>query len=246
LTLHRLLHGELAHEPEVGAHVEGCERCRAWLEQTRIREQALEQGIEVRRFAADVAARAAAPSRKKTPSRRLQLLAAAAVVLLAVGVTVILWPRPPGPSPEATAIKGASSLKIHCRRQEAVFELDLHDRVRGGDALRFEVFSEHHAHVLGLSIQADGEVSVYVPFGGQASQQLAPGRARVLPGSVLLDSEGGDELLVFVFSKEPIVAAIAREKAREAFADAGGKLSGIKHLGLEGEHRLRLLRRERR
>jgi hypothetical protein len=241
LTLHRLLHGELEGEAGLAEHVQGCERCSAWLERTRASERELEQEADPRRFAASVAAR-----RQGGGGRRLQLLAAAAVVLLAVGVTVIIWPRPPEPPPGGTAIKGTSSLRIHCRRRGEVFELDPGDAVQGGDALRFEVFSDAHTHVLGLSMRPDGQVSVYAPFGGVASVPLTRGRAQVLPGSVVLDDGAGDELLVFVFSRGPVTADAARRRAREALGAAGGRLREVRRLDLPGEQKLRLLTRERR
>jgi hypothetical protein len=110
--------------------------------------------------------------------------------------------------------------------------------------MRFEVFSARQPYLLGLAIQADGQVAVYVPFGGERSHRITPGSKYLVEGSVELDRTSTDELLVMILSSAPVTAEVARQAAQRAFREAGGRLRSIGQLNLPGEQLLRLLPRQ--
>jgi hypothetical protein len=265
LQLDRLVMGELAPDAAraLRDHVDGCERCRAWLERSRAQEDQLMSAAD-QAFAGRVVRRArqshwslrssarrgSAPSfrapadRARMGSWRFRVvLAGAAVALVAAVVVVAQVAAPPDdPRPGPTQIKGSTTIRIFRGRGGRVVELEPDDVVVDGDAVRFQVFSSARRNVLVLALEPAGKASIYYPFDGRASAPLAPGGVRTLPGSVILEGTE-DELLIFVLSDEPIAADRATRAARRALDAAGGDLAAVRRVDLPGDQVLRLLRK---
>ncbi len=269
LRLDRFLHGELDRTEEgqgISDHLARCPDCRAWAEATRGTEERIAQGLDSESFAREVVARRASTATRGPWSvaasigatgsfiaahRWLWGSAAAAGVLLAV-LFLVRGPWGPGvrSAPrgieEDTVIKGGSSLQIFRQRGGQVAELLPPDGVRAGDALRFKVFSDRFSHVLVLGLDIEGQVEVYVPWGGQESTSILPGRMTVLgKESVVLGESGGDELVLVLFSARPIQSASAMDQVRTAFLAAGHDLRAIRKVPLAEVTLTRLLRRAR-
>ncbi|MCB9558671.1 MAG: hypothetical protein H6707_21320 [Deltaproteobacteria bacterium] len=258
--LDRFAHGEIAEDKrtELQPHLDQCSRCTEWIEQIKAKEELLRRQVDSDQFAEKVMRRRA--KSKQSPSDAahgfhpllewlrghwvpIASTAAACLILVVVGVS--LSRHAPIPTVMDTAIKGTSSVKIHCLRQGKVFELEPGSPIQQGDALRFEAFTEKNRYLLVLSVQADGQVEVYVPFDGKQSLKITEGKKQLLEGSVIMGDSNQDELLVFLFSKVPIVAASAQDRAKQAYARAKRRLPGISRLGINAEQHTRLLVRKR-
>lgn len=151
------------------------------------------------------------------------LAAAAAAVVLWV-----TWPRPTpllvddelgdrgdaggpvGPDDAYVGVKGDEAVRAYLRRAGEISPLVDGDDVQPGDAIRFFVDARRGHHVLMVSIDGAQQVSVYFPFGGDGSQELAPGAEQELPGAVELDATLGDERLWILMSSAPIAVATIR------------------------------------
>jgi hypothetical protein len=73
------------------------------------------------------------------------------------------------------------------------------------DRIQFVVDSAGMKYVLIASKDGKGNVSIYFPYEGKQSAEVAPGK-HVLPGSIELDDVVGREKLVTVFSDAPVEA----------------------------------------
>ena len=246
LTLSRADHGELAADAaeRIRAHVEGCERCAAYLAAAATARDALSPAASMA-FARRVVERAEPRRSGWAWLRGPALLGAGACVALLLAVGLRGEPPEPAGEPDGILIKGTGSLTVHCKRAGETFVLAPDAPVRAGDALRFEIFSgAPQTHALVIGIDARGAVSVYAPFGGEAGVKITPGAPNLLDDAILLDDSGLDELLVALVSAQRIEAESAKRAARDAWAAAGRDLSAIERVPVEGvEQHLRLLRR---
>lgn len=151
------------------------------------------------------------------------LAAAAAAVVLWVK-----WPRPTpllvddergdrgdaggpvGPDDAYVGLKGDDAVRAYLRRAGEISPLVDGDDVQPGDAIRFLVDARRGHHVLVVSVDGAQQVSVYFPFGGDGSQELAQGAEQELPGAVELDATLGDERIWILMSRAPIAVATIR------------------------------------
>jgi hypothetical protein len=200
----------LAGKPEnhpVHGHLEGCENC-----QRRLVEW--EQADE--KFSKEVF-----PATEEKVVERLTKsragfwgfftyprLAAASAVVLAVVLAVALWH--PGER-EATyiGIKGVLGLEVYCQRADQVFRVNPGDRLLAEDRIRFAVSTPGPGQVMIVSVDQQGEVSLFYPPG-----QVEGGRTE-LEGSTILDASKGPERIFAVFSEGTldfgaVKAAVAR------------------------------------
>lgn len=181
--------------PAARAHLSSCERCRARLAEL---ERARERFEAVRGEAwAGVEARLAAKGLPRWLAP-LSLLAAAAAAALLVFVA-----RPGDRSP---SVKGDAVLRVFALQKGQVRELASGDRVAPGDRVRFVADGAGSRCLLLVSVDGAGRATVYVPFDGARSLELAPGRQE-LPDSVELDGTLGTERLLAFFSDRPLEAA---------------------------------------
>lgn len=154
----------------------------------------------------------------------LGALAAAA----AAAVLWVKWPRPApllvedelgdrgdaggpvGPDDAYVGVKGDEAVRAYLRRAGEISPLVDGDDVQPGDAIRFLVDARRGHHVLVVSVDGAQQVSVYFPFGGDGSQELAQGAEQELPGAVELDATLGDERIWILMSRAPLAVAEIR------------------------------------
>jgi len=112
-------------------------------------------------------------------------------------------------------VKGGPLLQVFALHQEKVRELRSGDRVAPGDRLRFAADGAGAKHLLVLSVDGSGQVSVFVPAEGQRSLPLVEGKQEI-PDSIELDATPGPERLFAFFSAAPLDAAPLREALAKA------------------------------
>lgn len=237
--------------------VPGCTRCAETLAEARaaaarfhaeVLPRGVPQGDSVRdadgsALEARVAPRGPLPARLAWWTRPAALgglaMAAAAAVLW------VKWPRPApllldeggdasAPiGPEYVGLKGDEAVRAYLRRAGEISPLVDGDEVQPGDAIRFIVDARRGRHALVVSIDGAQQVSVYFPFGGEASQELPLGGEEELPGAVELDETLGDERIWILLSEQPIAVAdlrpalarLAGQGAAAVSAAAAGELT---------------------
>jgi hypothetical protein len=156
---------------------------------------------------------------------------------------LLLWIklRPtPAPLPDADGggadgpylgVKDADDgVAVYLRRGESVRPLADGAAVHPGDALRFAVDPARGKYALVVSIDGAQQISVYAPFGGDASAVIptssgAPGAKVELPGSVELDATLGDERLWIVLSDAPLSVSALRPQLERL---AGGGAEAVR------------------
>lgn len=217
----------LAGKPEnhpVHGHLEGCESCRKRLVEW---EQADEK------FSKEVF-----PATEEKVVERLSKsrsgffgfftyprLAAAAAVVLAVVLAVALWH--PGER-EATyiGIKGVLGLEVYCQRADQVFRVNPGDRLLAEDRIRFAVSTPGPGQVMIVSVDKQGDVSLFYPPG-----PVGGGRTE-LEGSTILDESSGPERIFVVFSEEALNFGAVQSAVERGLKDSGG-IENLKKLPLE-------------
>lgn len=214
--------------------VPGCTACAAKLAEARGTARQFHEEVLPRtlpRITGSPEPTSAPAPRKRTAPRGffLNLLRPAPIGgLLAVTAAVVVWvkwPKPaqlieddPAGSGETptpyVGVKGDDAVRAYVRRDAQVLPLDDGGAVHPGDAIRFSVDPSAARYALVVSIDGAQQISVYVPFGGQASEAVVPPKVEEaggspyghawLPGSVELDDTLGDERLWIVLSDVPV------------------------------------------
>lgn len=194
-----------------------------------------------------IARRAATVVERPRFALRWPAFAAAGASLAALLVVAI--PSGDGASVEAPIVddsvrsKGVG-LEVFVRRDGAVHEALPNERFRAGDALRLRVTAPTRTHVLVVGVTEGGALTVYHPFGGEASAPSDGGRG-LLPGSLVLDGARETETLLVVASDAPVrvadlESALAREGLRSGQVDA----ARLRALDVPGDKATFVVRRE--
>lgn len=228
----------------IKSHLVDCDRCTAYLANANTTEEALVAQCDEVRFANNVLERLTPADKKeeeKRPSFLQQLQLRVNLGWLAAATTAAcfsLWlgfsmldQGPIDLDQQDIRIKGASSLKIYLKRQGKVRVVKQQQSILPEDAIRFELLSQKLNHVIVISLQQNGGVTVYAPFDGSQSQKILLGKAVTLPGSIILDGKQ-DELIVALLSDKPILAKQVRLAAEKSWRAAKGNLSAITRLPL--------------
>ncbi|MCP3162277.1 DUF4384 domain-containing protein [Myxococcus qinghaiensis] len=181
--------------PATARHIVGCAHCQAW--ERSAAEAARAFARENPRWMAKAQARSS-PLRRWAPLLPIAALAAAALFILH------------SPSPEAPryATKG-EELTVYIGGQGAPRAASQGERVRPGEALRFQVAPGSAAFVWIASVDSTGSVSRLVPAEG--TTPLAVDGAQLLPGSAVLDAVEGPERIWAVISREPVSWAVVEQ-----------------------------------
>lgn len=140
------------------------------------------------------------------------LVALAALFLL----VAIPLSRPVAPD-GYIGVRGGSALKVYVLDGTELSPYD--DRAVGADdVLGFKVDARRRHTVVVLSVDGQGQVSVFWPEEGSEPEPLGEEGVVALPGSIVLDDASGPEVFVAVFDATP---AEARTAARSAFQSGG-------------------------
>jgi len=243
LLLRRYRVGELesADRRAIEAPLAACEICQAKLDRIGEEQVSFEHQISFERFAGGVERATRVPSRPQPKAiwfgSVTGLAAAAALALVAFG------PRPLSQDPDGLpAVGGAGRERASFRNTIKGDDLTADLRVAGPDGrqrslpvnesaalergarVRIGIRNPAERHVVALSVDEQGEVSLLYPNGNQ-SLVLPPGHTTTyLPGSLEFLGEGQERVFLLV-SARPFPTAAALAAARDALAAAEGKVA---------------------
>lgn len=221
--------------------VPDCTGCEAKLMEARATARQFHEEVLPRTLPKIDGSRSPAPAAGARPKRMaprgffLNLLRPAPIGgLLAATAAVVLWVKWPKPAQlleddpvgsgevetPYVGVKGDDAVRAYVRRDAQVQPLEDGGAVHPGDAIRFSVDPRAARYALVVSIDGAQQISVYVPFGGQASETVVAPKVEEaggspyghawLPGSVELDDTLGDERLWILLSDAPIAVAAVR------------------------------------
>jgi len=217
----------LAGRPEdhpVHGHLEGCETCRKRLMEWEQAEDKFQKEV----FPATeekVAGRLSASRSGFFGFFTYPRLAAAAAVVLAVVLAVALW-RPADREATYIGVKGTLGLEVYCQRADRVFRVNPGERLLAEDRIRFAVSAPGPGQVMIVSVDQQGEVSLFYPAGS-----VEGGRTE-LEGSTILDESRGPERIFVVFSEGALDFA-AVESAVVRGLEETGDVVKLQRLPLE-------------
>ncbi|HUB06977.1 MAG TPA: hypothetical protein VMB50_08250 [Myxococcales bacterium] len=215
--------------PELQSHLDGCESCRAALdERLRDREVFLREVFPASEPALQERARGG------SWLRWVGLVAVPAAALAAVLVFLPLHDPLDG-----YAAKGGARFQTYARRSGGVFEVHDADVLRPGDELRFVVDPGPARYLLVGSIDGADHASIYYPYDGQRSAELGPGRHE-LAGSIVLDDAPGPERLFALLSREPLAADAVRAALERVGAGGAGAIREARRLDVPSVAQLTL------
>ena len=182
-----------ARDPDLEAHIIACERCRGYLDHLR---------------SAD-ARELVLPAR---PRRRTFVAAFAFAIAVAAGIVLWLRGTTEGShqAPTYVATKSAPAVQVLVRRDGATRLWDTNARIREHDALALRVACESMTHVVVL-VSDRGD---WKPTFESACE------ADVLPFTLVVDDEPGDERVAVVLSRAPLDPASARRAAEQQTKNA--------------------------
>jgi hypothetical protein len=163
---------------------------------------------------------------------RARWLAPAAACAAALALVV---PRPPV-RPEL-GVKGAGVLRVYALHGGQVSLVGDGGRLAAGDRIRFVLQSEL-PYALVVSVDGEGNRSVYFPHGGGASERIPAQVPVEVPGSIELDGARGPERIWALFSRRPLAVADVAAAMR---ALAPGSLRAAASLAVPGALQTSLL-----
>jgi hypothetical protein len=169
----------LASEASGHPHADECDACRARL-QAIIRERS--------------AFMAEAPALVRTRRRSWPV---AIPIALAAGLSA-LFVR----SEDGTRTKGSAEIGFYVKHGDVVRKGADGEVLAPKDSIRFSYTAHEARHLAILSVDPEGEVSVYYPTG--ATRPEAPGTDVLLPLSTALDDTVGRERIWALFCEGPI------------------------------------------
>lgn len=207
--------------PGLAPHVEGCDRCRARLEEMRRLGEEFRREVYPRTVDA-VVARAVG---RRAP--RWLLVAAP----LAAAAAALLYART-APPPGYVGVKGGGlALTVFVKDGGAARAVADGQPVAASAAVRFEVRPARACRLWIVSVDGAGQVSRLFPAAGDAPASVqSPG---ALPGGAVLDGRAGPERIYAVCTPGALPLAEVERAARAVAAGgdrgvrAGGDLGGL-------------------
>jgi hypothetical protein len=200
-------------------HLRECDACRSQWDQMNADKKHFDQFVFGRTLPAIETRLEAKPPRFRGLVRFFVPAMSAALAASAVFLVIERkWAVPETDEARESyvGIKGHATLELFAvRGNGGVFAVGPETALKPKDRIRFVVNPGDAQYVLIASIDAGDRFSVYFPFGANQSEALTKRQAKVeLPGAVELDDTVGTELLVAVFSDEPIAASVVDEAVR--------------------------------
>ncbi|WP_434389281.1 zf-HC2 domain-containing protein [Melittangium boletus] len=241
-TLRRLRAGEFSgtEARQIQAHLTTCPPCAQVLQRLEEEQTRFEAQVPFERFETGVLGAQRDP--RHTPAQpRVNgfLVAVAATVLLAVVVRPLLEPE------GGNRLKGggaSADLRIGGGGPQRSVPPGELEPLLPGERARLGYVAGPHQYVLAVSVDDTGEVSTLYAE-EERSLPVKPGTERHwLPESLEFTGKGQERVMVLL-SDRPLRVEAVREAARTAWERAGGKVSDMTPLGLEGEEIHWLLRK---
>lgn len=142
------------------------------------------------------------------------------VPVLAVAAALLFVVRPAALVERPTnRIKGEDELGFYVLRDGQVYPGKAGDTFREGDRLRF-TYRTAHDHLVLLSIDGTGHLTLFYPEAGEAGVAVVPGELHALDSSIQLDAAPGPEVFLGFFGDAWSVSS-AREAAQRVYDEGG-------------------------
>ena len=187
-----LFFAEREPRPELERHVAGCALCAAYLAEL---ERLSEAGAPSWVPPCALAARSRVARGRVFAAR--WGLALAALVLLAVGYATSRLPE----EGDYVAVKGSPAVQLLLHRAGRTQPWDGESPVRAGDALALRVACEDFVHVSVVTPGSPGGPELRRLSDAECPARPAPALPFVLPFTLLVDDEPGQERVSIVFSR---------------------------------------------
>lgn len=109
--------------------------------------------------------------------------------------------------------KGTARLNFLYQRDGVIHEGDRKKAYRAGDLIQILYNSSQEQYVALLSIDSKGQLSFYHPEQSSSlcTVKSAAGTGLTFPGSIILDDSEGGELVILLFSGEPLPVEAVRQ-----------------------------------
>jgi len=239
-------HPESERPAEFVAHVGGCERCSAVLE-----DIASARALLLGAHPAEASARAARNILEvveQRRSRRRWLRFLAPVFLVPAAAALLLVARPAllshGQSNGAgAAIKGGLIVETYCKRGDNVFPAVEGGDFLAGDRLRFAYSNDRPGYLLIFGVDDQGKVFPYYEEHSLVGVQVEAGARVFLPGSVELDNHQGWERVFALWAETQFSDDVVRAAERAALSIADSDIRRMTALDLPVQQVSMLLRR---
>ncbi len=227
LVLERFLCGELneAERREVRRHLAECADCSSYV--TRLESERTDF-LQKHPFSSFTRAHAATVRipwlvRVMNAVKRPALIPVYASVLVAVALLPLSLRWKSSSVPEVR-FKGGQSISFLYRREGTVHEGSAAQTLRPGDQIQIRYPLTAARFVSLSSIDGRGTVSFYHPgtHGSTCSVRSEPGVSVTFPGSIVLDNTPGPELVVVLFSENPLATAEVKEWLSRLFTEKSG------------------------
>jgi hypothetical protein len=205
----------------LGAHLLGCERCRARVARME------KDGEDFRRFVLP-ATLDAVVERQVRPRR--PWLALVALAPAAAAALVFLLVRSGGPGDDYIGTKGGLALAVYSAGPSGVEAVRDGAELPAKSALRFRVQPPRPCHLSIASVDETGQISRIYPPEGAGGQRFDAGP---VPGGAVLDGKVGLERFYAVCSQEPVPFSRIEAAIRSAVVPGaqsvrrGGALFGL-------------------
>jgi hypothetical protein len=85
-----------------------------------------------------------------------------------------------------------------------VFAVELTDKLKAGDQVRFVVSHPRHRYLLIGSVDGAGRANIYFPYEGSQSADVGTRDRFEVPGSIVIDAGPGPERFFALLSREPL------------------------------------------
>jgi hypothetical protein len=221
LTLRRLL-AEEALSPSITEHVGGCGECSARLAKLKEEQRAFEAEIPFERFLTGVerSARHQKQAPGKSPVVTVLIALAACLVAFFAGKQVI-----EEGAGHSNRIKGGASVDFVIDGPSGQRTASSLEPLATGERVRIGVSG--HPHVLALSIDESGEVSVVY------SETLKGAAQTWLPESIEFTGKGRERVVVLLTEAPLEIEAFSRQ-LQDRFKNAKGDLTQLGDLEVDG------------
>ena len=233
--------GELNGAEQDGAlsHLEQCAHCRARLSSLEEEQRAFEREISFERFSAGVE-RAARESRRVAQPRVKWLYP---VMAAAAAVTIVTIAQPVIDSDDSSRtqrnrLKGGAGIELRIAAAgggpQRTATSEAAEPIVSGEHLRVGYRSGGHRYVIAITVDAEGVVGPLHPeVGGSESVSGAAESLQYLPAFELTGR--GAERVMVILSDAPLALEEVRAAAERSFEKAGGDVTKMGNLAVEGE-----------
>ena len=138
---------------------------------------------------------------------------------------------------------------LHAKKSES-YQHKSHTRpgaiLHEGDIVQLAYESPSPLHLMLLSLNQRGEISLYAPFGKQKSLPIPKGQGFFPPeGSLTLDDYIGDELFIFLVSKQTFTLKEAERAILNTYKQAKHNLRAIQRIHGDWWSRCLLIHKQR-